>query len=50
LLKIPIKEIEKKFDVKILYVHFAFLEKVRRKIKEGRQKQREKKIEKRMVC
>jgi hypothetical protein len=50
LLKIPIKGIEKKFDVKILSVHFAFLERVRHKIEEKREKKREKDKEKRMVC
>jgi len=45
LLKIPIKGIEKKFDVKILSIHFAFSERVRHKIEEGRQKEREKKKE-----
>jgi hypothetical protein len=42
LLKIPIKGIEKKFNVKILFVHFVFSERVRHKIEEGRQKEREK--------
>lgn len=52
LLKIPIKGIEKKFDVKILSIHFAFSERVRHKIEEGSQKEREKEKEKekRMVC
>jgi len=40
LLKIPIKEIKKKFDVKILYVHFAFLEKVRHKQREKRRRKK----------
>jgi hypothetical protein len=42
LLKIPIKGIEKKFDVKILSVHFAFLERVRHKIEENREKKKRK--------